>query len=101
MTVYYAAQTLVLGYVKRPSHAEALWFASVSNNILWWTYCKAFWRTLVTSFSAPLAPHEDMRTLRHQHALEGPVTKQLCPLPPSPLGGLCKEKLQRLVEGCL
>jgi hypothetical protein len=47
------AQTLVLNYVRTPAHFEALWFASIANNILWWTFVKACTRTLVGLFGAP------------------------------------------------
>lgn len=28
-------------------HVEALWFANVANNLLWWAYVKAGWRSLM------------------------------------------------------
>ncbi len=49
MTVYFAAQTLVLSYTKKLKHVEALWFASISNSILWFTYVKACWRAAMSS----------------------------------------------------
>lgn len=30
----------------RCSHIEALWFANIANNLLWWAYVKAAWRML-------------------------------------------------------
>ncbi|KAK9837911.1 hypothetical protein WJX74_007544 [Apatococcus lobatus] len=83
LTVYYTAQTLVLGYVRKPGHAEALWFASVSNNILWWTYCKAFWRTVVSSFGSGLTFKTTLKgtTVRFVQTIVGdlwmPVTSML------------------------
>jgi hypothetical protein len=35
------AQQLVLNYCRRARHFESLYFASVANNILWWTFVKA------------------------------------------------------------
>ena len=56
LTCYMTAQTLVLNYVRTPAHFEALWFASIANNILWWTFVKACTRTLVGLFGAPPLP---------------------------------------------
>jgi hypothetical protein len=36
----------VLYYTRSLKHIEALWFANVANQILWWTYVKACWRAL-------------------------------------------------------
>jgi hypothetical protein len=36
----------VLYYVRSPKHLEALWFANVGNQVLWWTYVKACWRAV-------------------------------------------------------
>ncbi|KAK9857954.1 hypothetical protein WJX84_008696, partial [Apatococcus fuscideae] len=54
LTVYFAAQTLVLSYTKKVKHVEALWFASVSNSILWFTYVKACWRAAMSSCGSSL-----------------------------------------------
>ena len=35
------AQQLVLNYCRKARHFESLYFASVANNILWWTFVKA------------------------------------------------------------
>ena len=43
------AQTLVLNYVRKPKHIEALWFASIANTILWWTFVKACFNTVLAS----------------------------------------------------
>ena len=45
LTVYYVAQYLVLQYVRKTSHIGPLWFANVANNILWWTFVKAAYRS--------------------------------------------------------
>ena len=40
MSIQTVATHLVLYYVRHPNHAEALWFANVANQLLWWTYIK-------------------------------------------------------------
>lgn len=40
LTIYSVATQCVLYYVRHPNHTEALWFASVANSLLWWTYVK-------------------------------------------------------------
>ena len=51
LTVYFAAQYMVLNYVRSWksvshwwSHLKQLWFANIANNILWWAYVKACFR---------------------------------------------------------
>ena len=51
LTVYFAAQYMVLNYVRKMnsvahwwSHLKQLWFANIANNILWWAYVKACFR---------------------------------------------------------
>ena len=44
ITVYFIAQFLVLNFVRNRKHSGPLWFASVANSILWWTFVKGFWR---------------------------------------------------------
>jgi hypothetical protein len=56
LTTYMTAQTLVLNYSRRPRHIEPLWFASVANNILWWTFVKACFRTLSSLVGTPPNP---------------------------------------------
>lgn len=29
-------------------HLESLWFANIANQLLWWSYVKACWRTIIT-----------------------------------------------------
>jgi endoglucanase len=53
LTAYMTAQTLVLNYTHKRKHVQPLWFASVANNIMWWTYVKACWRSLYSLFGAP------------------------------------------------
>lgn len=55
LTAYMLAQTLVLNYTRKRKHIEPLWFAQIANNIMWWTYVKACWRSLYSIFGAPLA----------------------------------------------
>ena len=45
LTVYFVAQYGVLNYVRKRSHIYPLWFANVANNILWWTFVKAAYRS--------------------------------------------------------
>ncbi|KAL3155246.1 hypothetical protein ABBQ32_013178 [Trebouxia sp. C0010 RCD-2024] len=52
LTIYYIAQSLVLNYSKKWWHPEALWFANISNMILWFTYVKGAWRALTGKFGA-------------------------------------------------
>lgn len=53
LTVYMASQTLVLNYSRKLHHIEPLWFASIANNILWWTFVKACTRTVYAGIGAP------------------------------------------------
>ncbi|KAK9823799.1 hypothetical protein WJX72_005584 [[Myrmecia] bisecta] len=48
LTVYSVATYCVLYYVRTPRHFEALWFANVANQLLWWTYVKACWRAFTS-----------------------------------------------------
>ncbi|DBB00628.1 TPA: hypothetical protein ACH3X3_002312 [Trebouxia sp. C0006] len=50
LTVYFIATNAVLYYVKSIKHIEALWFANCANQLLFWTYIKAFWRALNSVF---------------------------------------------------
>lgn len=45
LTIYTVATQSLLYYVKELQHIEALWFANIANQLLWWTYVKAAWRT--------------------------------------------------------
>lgn len=40
LTVYFVATEMVLYYVRSFKHVEALWFANLANQILFWTYVK-------------------------------------------------------------
>ena len=40
LTAYMAAQFLVLNYCRNRRHLKPLWFNTVANNILWWTFVK-------------------------------------------------------------
>ena len=48
LTVYFIAQSLVISFSKKTSHVESLWFAGIANNILWFTFVKACFRSLWT-----------------------------------------------------
>eukprot|EP00884_Botryococcus_braunii_P018967 jgi/Botrbrau1/5754/Bobra.0134s0026.2 len=50
LTAYMVAQTLVLNYTRKRKHVEPLWFAQIANNIMWWTYVKACWRSFYSIF---------------------------------------------------
>ena len=39
----------VLQYSKSRKHVGPLWFSTISTNIMWWTYVKAFWRAVMTA----------------------------------------------------
>ena len=39
----------VLQYSKSRKHIGPLWFSTISTNIMWWTYVKAFWRAVMTA----------------------------------------------------
>ncbi|DBA93998.1 hypothetical protein WJX77_002685 [Trebouxia sp. C0004] len=52
LTIYYIAQSMVLNYSKKWWHPEALWFANISNMILWFTYVKGAFRALTGKFGA-------------------------------------------------
>lgn len=45
--MYAIAQHLVLSYCRKLKHVEALWFAGIANNILWWTFAKAAFNALL------------------------------------------------------
>ena len=40
LTAFIVAQFLVTSYVRNRKHLKPLWFNSVSNNILWFTFVK-------------------------------------------------------------
>ena len=40
LTAFIVAQTLVTSYCRNRKHLKPLWFNSVSNNILWFTFVK-------------------------------------------------------------
>ncbi|KAK9810557.1 hypothetical protein WJX73_000559 [Symbiochloris irregularis] len=46
-TIYGVATNLLQYLVTKYSHTEALWFANLANNLLWWAYVKAAWRSLM------------------------------------------------------
>jgi hypothetical protein len=48
LTIYSVAQTFVLNFMRKRSHYEPIWFATIANNILWWTFVKACWKSLLS-----------------------------------------------------
>lgn len=44
----------VLYYVRDHKHLEPLWFSNIANQIMWFTYVKAFWRGLVSAFGTKI-----------------------------------------------
>ena len=32
-----------------PRHLPALWFAGLANQLFWWTYAKAWWRSFTSA----------------------------------------------------
>ena len=52
LTVYYVATNMVLYYVRRVQHIQALWFANCANTLLWWTYVKACSRAVTSLLGA-------------------------------------------------
>ena len=55
LTVYFIAQSLVISFSKKTSHVESLWFAGIANNILWFTFVKACFRSLWTKLVGGLS----------------------------------------------
>ena len=45
ITVFYVATLGINYYTRSPSHLKSMWFASVANNILWWAFFKAMYRS--------------------------------------------------------
>ena len=39
----------MLQYSKSRKHIGPLWFSTISTNIMWWTYVKAYWRAVLTA----------------------------------------------------
>jgi endoglucanase len=48
LTIYSVAQTFVLNFMRKRSHYEPIWFATIANNILWWTFVKACFNSLLS-----------------------------------------------------
>lgn len=47
ITVYYGATLSLNYYTTSPAHLKSMWFAGVSNSILWWAFLKAMYRSTV------------------------------------------------------
>ena len=71
----------VLYYVRTPKHLEALWFANVGNQILWWTYVKACWRAVGSMIAKKGITFKT--TMKVQHTSHGCWTC-ICQQPDSP-----------------
>lgn len=54
LTVYFIAQSLVISFSKKLSHVESLWFAGIANNVLWFTFVKACFRSMWTKIIGTL-----------------------------------------------
>ena len=48
LTVYVLGQSAVLNFMHKRTHAFPIFFATVANNILWWTFIKACWKSLLS-----------------------------------------------------
>lgn len=44
----------VLNYCRNRKHIYPLWFSGISNQIMWWTYVKAFWRGVAGATGAKI-----------------------------------------------
>jgi cellulose synthase/poly-beta-1,6-N-acetylglucosamine synthase-like glycosyltransferase len=55
LTIYYLATTAVLYYVRDWKHLGPLWFSNIANQIMWFTYVKAFWRGIVSAFGTTIS----------------------------------------------
>lgn len=49
LTIYVTANCCIIYYFKRPQHIPALWFAGLANQLFWWTYAKAMWRSFTSA----------------------------------------------------
>jgi hypothetical protein len=47
ITIYYSATVCLMYYTRALGHLKSMWFASVSNSILWWAFLKAMYRATV------------------------------------------------------
>ena len=47
---------------------EALWFANVGNQVLWWTYVKACWRALGSACAGKGITFKTTMKARRSHA---------------------------------
>ncbi len=48
LTVYVLGQSAVLNFMHKRTHAFPIFFATVANNILWWTFVKACFNSLLS-----------------------------------------------------
>lgn len=44
----------MLNYCRDRKHIYPLWFSGISNQIMWWTYVKAFWRGVSAAMGAKI-----------------------------------------------
>ena len=47
ITIYYGATLALMYYTRMLGHLKSMWFASVSNSILWFAYLKAMYRATI------------------------------------------------------
>ena len=106
----------VLYYVRSPKHLEALWFANVGNQVLWWTYVKACWRavgsiiakkgiTFKTTMKVPTPrnPGSAFQCTSAGHSIsEGRLQKNCIAVPglQVPQSSLCSATGQDLLQIC-
>ena len=58
----------MLYYCRSLKHVEALWFANVGNQVLWWTYVKACWRALGSACAGKGITFKTTMKARRSHA---------------------------------
>jgi hypothetical protein len=51
-TIYFTALQAVQNYCTNWSHVKLMWYVNISNTVLWFTYVKAFFNTLLLKVGA-------------------------------------------------
>jgi hypothetical protein len=69
----------VLYYVRSPKHLEALWFANVGNQVLWWTYVKACWRAVGSIIAKKGITFKTTMKVQPPQELGSATHRQVCP----------------------
>eukprot|EP00955_Chlamydomonas_euryale_P087768 364323-Chlamydomonas_euryale.AAC.17 len=54
-TIYFVVLQLIQNYCTSWSHVKLMWYVNVSNTVLWFTYVKAFFNTLLLKIGAKVA----------------------------------------------